>query len=319
MIQFRLRLGLAAFAASLLPMLARAQPVTVGENEVIAPLAGRMYTPPTFLPPSNFGGTDLGFTFKHEGQLAILFGDTWSNVYDLAKLGEIDGKNDDVSGIICLQQGPGPCAQGGIANGAVAKWYAVFGPRRPGALDITWDRFGPPVNFFVEPLLRTWVMIYGGDVFPTTDADSRKPLETLYGIDDRSKLTLNPAVAVSLRTADMPWGPWSAPINLFPNPSNVSDPGGPGYLDDSLRQIAPGGVLRSPLCVSTSSTDCVPHEDRAPANGFGSLYGANIIDAWTVDATTTVNGVQQRAADIYWNVSTGDPYQVLLMRSRLKR
>jgi hypothetical protein len=63
----------------------------------------------------------------------------------------------------------------------------------------------------------------------------------------------------------------------------------------------------------------VPHVDRAPANGFGSLYGANIIDAWTVDATTTVNGVQQRAADIYWNVSTGDPYQVLLMRSRLKR
>jgi hypothetical protein len=41
------------------------------------------------------------------------------------------------------------------------------------------------------------------------------------------------------------------------------------------------------------------------------LYGANIIDRWTQE---TADG-----ANIFWNVSTWDPYQVLLLKTALRR
>jgi hypothetical protein len=47
---------------------------------------------------------------------------------------------------------------------------------------------------------------------------------------------------------------------------------------------------------------------------YGFLYGPNIVDEWTVDQSTP----GQPAVDIFWNVSTFDPYQVLLMRTRLR-
>jgi hypothetical protein len=45
--------------------------------------------------------------------------------------------------------------------------------------------------------------------------------------------------------------------------------------------------------------------DREP----GFLYGANLIPEWIEDRGATV--------DIYWNVSTWAPYQVVVMKSRI--
>ena len=53
-----------------------------------------------------------------------------------------------------------------------------------------------------------------------------------------------------------------------------------------------------------------PPGEEPGRRGHGFLYGANIIAEWTEPRS---NG----AVDIYWNVSTWNPYQVLLMRSRI--
>ena len=44
---------------------------------------------------------------------------------------------------------------------------------------------------------------------------------------------------------------------------------------------------------------------------YGFLYSANIITEWTVAAGDGV--------DVIWNVSTWDPYRVVLLRTRINR
>ncbi|HMI93711.1 MAG TPA: hypothetical protein VK509_20195 [Polyangiales bacterium] len=50
------------------------------------------------------------------------------------------------------------------------------------------------------------------------------------------------------------------------------------------------------------------------------LYGANIIDAWTDDVTERVPDLVQgeRAVELYWNVSSWNPYQVVLLKTQLR-
>jgi len=50
------------------------------------------------------------------------------------------------------------------------------------------------------------------------------------------------------------------------------------------------------------------------------LYGVNIIDAWTEDVSDRIADLEpgERAVELYWNVSTWRPYQVLLMKSQLR-
>jgi len=50
------------------------------------------------------------------------------------------------------------------------------------------------------------------------------------------------------------------------------------------------------------------------------LYGTNIIDQWTEDVTGHVQGLApgERAVELYWNVSTWRPYQVVLMKTQLR-
>jgi hypothetical protein len=45
---------------------------------------------------------------------------------------------------------------------------------------------------------------------------------------------------------------------------------------------------------------------------IGRLYGANVIDEWTADVSREAG---EPAAQIYWNVSTGNPYQVILVKT----
>jgi hypothetical protein len=48
-------------------------------------------------------------------------------------------------------------------------------------------------------------------------------------------------------------------------------------------------------------------------NPIGRLYAPNVLDEWTED----VSDAGRRAAEIYWNVSTWNPYQVVLVKTRL--
>jgi hypothetical protein len=72
-------------------------------------------------------------------------------------------------------------------------------------------------------------------------------------------------------------------------------------------QLAPGGILRHPGC---SGSNCAPTETGFDASEHGHLYAPNIVDKWTTTRNTT-------AADIYWTVSSWNPMQTVLTRTRL--
>jgi hypothetical protein len=143
------------------------------------------------------------------------------------------------------------------------------------------------------PALDKWVMLYGGDL----PADV---LQFLAG-PNFSRVVRDGQGAIHARFAARPWGPWSAPVDVLAGGDPSVSPPVAGT------QYAPGGILFHPGC---SGSQCVPSDPAAPANTFGRLYGANVIDAWT---TARPNG----GADLYWNVSTWNPYQVVLMKTRL--
>jgi hypothetical protein len=142
--------------------------------------------------------------------------------------------------------------------------------------------------------LNKWVMIYGGDLDPALYAGAAA---------GDSPVVRNPRGAVHIRFASQPWGPWTAPVPLV-----NADPVGmsPG-------QYGINGALHNPTCAPPLL--CIQNEPfwdavaGRPVPGF--LYGANLIPEWTEDRGTTV--------DIYWNVSTWAPYQVVLMRSTIKK
>ncbi|HTO70163.1 MAG TPA: hypothetical protein VMR31_09920 [Myxococcota bacterium] len=164
----------------------------------------------------------------------------------------------------------------------------------------------PLVNQFsiswVGGTLHKWVMLYGGDIGdyllldPTHDRPGDGP------------------GSVRIRFADDPWGPWSPaqPHLLEGAPDAVGTP------------LGPGGVLFSPSCVSQPGAPCVPSDPIRPIDSFlpgcfpfgktfdrGFFYGSNIIDAYTeLDGTGGMN--------IYWNVSTWNPYGVLFLRTNLR-
>ncbi len=137
----------------------------------------------------------------------------------------------------------------------------------------------------------------------------------LYGGNIGDTLLIDPKTArpgegpgsVRIRFADDPWGPWSParPHLLEGSPTQVGSP------------LGPGGVLFSPKCVDQPGAPCAESDEIRPIDAFfncfpfgkyfdnGFFYGANIIDAYTEpDGHGGMN--------IYWNVSTWNPYGVLL-------
>lgn len=84
----------------------QAQPVVVS-TEVLGPLTGAQAT----LHPSNvapnridYDGTDLGFTYEHQGKLQFLFGDTTGKPSGEPIQASTKGKYDDAFGTIDLKQ-----------------------------------------------------------------------------------------------------------------------------------------------------------------------------------------------------------------------
>lgn len=154
---------------------------------------------------------------------------------------------------------------------------------------------------WVEPL-KKWVMFYGGGMVntPTEYLPNCGVLEFFTGSDCTQVVIGNGAIR--MRSADHPWGPWSAPQDVLIG-------GDPNRLPPE-HQYAPGGVLRHPAC---NEPACVTHTKsrEVSPDEYGFLYGVNIIEQWTRPADDGV--------DILWNLSTWDPYRVVLVRTRINQ
>jgi hypothetical protein len=149
--------------------------------------------------------------------------------------------------------------------------------------------------------IRKWVMLYGGD------------LDDAFLADPANARPEPGPGSIQIRFADHPWGPWSPP-----QPHLV--PGSPAVAGDLY---GPGGVLFHPACQDVPGAACAPSDPHRPFHAFlpgcqsfgffepGYFYAPNIIDAWT--RPDGAGGV-----DLYWNVSTWNPYAVLLVRTRLR-
>jgi hypothetical protein len=150
------------------------------------------------------------------------------------------------------------------------------------------------------PPLRKWVMFYGGGMtkLPLPPLPRCGVLELFTGRDCANVVIGNGAV--HMRTADDPWGPWSAPQDVVVG-------GDPAVAGSGLYGV--GGPLHHPACTApgcaTPTRTAFYHPDE-----YGFLYGSNIIEQWT---TRSRDGV-----DLIWNASTWDPYRVILLRTRIR-
>lgn len=149
--------------------------------------------------------------------------------------------------------------------------------------------------------LKKWVMFYGGGMTKTPNPAFGADCGALqiFTRDECKHVVLGNG-ALRMRTADKPWGPWTAPQDLIvggdPDQRPVAD------------QYAEGGVLYHQEC---KGAKCATRTPVLPENDYGWFYGANIIEQWTRPAG---NGV-----DVIWNASTWSPYRVILLRTRINR
>lgn len=154
---------------------------------------------------------------------------------------------------------------------------------------------------WVDPL-KKWVMFYGGGMIrlPTPLLPNCGILEFFTRSECKDVVMGNGAIR--MRTADDPWGPWTPPQDVLI--------GGDPEKSPPEHQYAPGGVLRHPDCAEEG---CAGHTDWEGGNPreYGFLYGVNIIEQWT----RPVDG----GVDLIWNLSTWDPYRVVLVRTRINK
>lgn len=155
---------------------------------------------------------------------------------------------------------------------------------------ISW--LGPPV--------RKWIMLYAGDV----------PDQLL--LDPSGADVQRTRGPVRVRFADFPWGPFSPAVDYLV----------PGDPNTPFAPYGPGGFLFHYACQDQPGTLCARTDPLRPLDSYipgcptpavqldiGRLYGVNIIDAYTVRAD---DGLV-----VTWNVSTWNPYGVMMMRSHI--
>jgi hypothetical protein len=163
-----------------------------------------------------------------------------------------------------------------------------------GAEDTTeaFDMVNQGSVIWVEPI-KQWMMLYGGDL-------PAAALDLLLG-GGAMQVARDPEGAIRGRFAVHPWGPWSAPISVLKagNPNAIEQPPGAQY--------GSGGILHYAGCTK----DCAPSEAYFDTGDAGRLYGASIVGQWTEGRSD--------GADVYWNVSTYNPYGVVLMKTHIGR
>ena len=91
-----------------------------------------------------------------------------------------------------------------------------------------------------------------------------------------------------------------------------------------LRSLARSAVNGVPGSFADVAMSCVGGEfvraaqEYLSGNPIGRSYAPNIIEEWTQDVTDPVARDRgARSAELYWNVSTWNPYQVVLFKSHL--
>ena len=153
------------------------------------------------------------------------------------------------------------------------------------------------------PALQRFVMLYGGSVSTMQRAfPPRCGVVELFATADCDQVHTGNG-AIRLRTATHPWGPWSAPLDILVG-------GDPEKGPDTNSEYRPSGLLRHPQC---QVAGCAPHSSlpNFERDEYGFLYGPNLITPWTVARPDEV--------DLYWNISTWDPYAVSLIKTTLRR
>jgi hypothetical protein len=185
------------------------------------------------------------------------------------------------------------------------------------------------------PALGRFIMLYGGDV------------PAFMVRDPRTGATPNPtfleraAGAIHLRTALHPWGRLRQdPLKNegFSSPEPILTRGAaarylacgeggeqemPGCLKGDA--LSPRDPTSAPVSPGTAVT-CVlgdlamSAQQAMSGNPIGRFYAPNIIDEWTEDVSSRTSGLAsgEREVEIYWNVSTWNPYQVILVKTRLR-
>jgi hypothetical protein len=103
---------------------------------------------------------------------------------------------------------------------------------------------------------------------------------------------------IEARTAPDPWGPWSAPTPLI----SVFDPGVSCTL------------IMNPLTGCGTQPDFWQFTGQNPP---GFFYAPFAMERFTEDVTPP-DAVGTRTANLYWLVSTWNPYQVVVMKSTLQ-
>jgi len=194
---------------------------------------------------------------------------------------------------------------------------------------------------WVAPLSR-WVMLYGGDLPAFLLLDP-------HTADTPDAVHLQPSPgAIHMRTAPHPWGRargdrpahegWTSPQPVLTRraaapylacgdggpeelPGCVEDPGPHGPLDmlTALAELPRGEFTRvADRCIAGELKMAVQNE--LSGNPIGRLYAPNIIEEWTEDISSELPDLAQggRAVELYWNVSTWNPYQVVLFKTQLR-
>jgi len=193
---------------------------------------------------------------------------------------------------------------------------------------------------YVAPL-RRWVMLYSGDLpaFMVLDPSTGRAR-------DQVNLQLEPG-AIHMRSSPHPWG---APLGSEPAGWTSAEPiltrnrlarylacGGdkdrlPGCVEDSqlssplelLGSLANTATKTTPGKLADMAGKCMMGalaygvQNTLSGDLIGRMYAPNIIDEWTEDLTPPERAPHgPHSAEIYWNVSTWNPYQVVLVKSRL--
>ena len=109
-------------------------------------------------------------------------------------------------------------------------------------------------------------------------------------------------------------------MNGLPGCVKESDPFRPFRLIGALASRATregfGDVLSS--CLFGEAARAI--QDSFSGNAIGRLYAPNIVDEWTADVTNPAALARgEHSAEMYWNVSTWNPYQVVLVKTQLTR